>query len=136
MNRRYRLRRSADFARVRQNGRLWANRFLVLAALPNDLTLSRFGFVVGKRLGGAVERNRIKRLLRETVRRNMDSIPAGWDCVLIARAPLSTPTYAQIESAACQLFRRATLGQPVERERGTMVTTGGGTGFRGQIQLV
>ena len=136
MNRRHRLRRSSDFARVRLNGRSWAHRLLVLAVVPNELEVSRFGFVVSRRVGGAVRRNGVRRLLRETTRRNMSSIPNGWDCVLIARTPLSVATFSQTEVALVQLLQRAFLWRPSEGEDRPMESGAGRTGLRKQLLSV
>src|SRR6185312_15494468 len=68
MERALRLTYDADFRRVRTQGRSWAHPFAILCALPNNLPHNRYGFSVSKRLGGAVVRNRVKRLLREAVR--------------------------------------------------------------------
>lgn len=136
MNRRHRLRRSYDFARVRLNGRSWAHRLLVLAVVPNGLEVSRFGFVVSRRVGGAVRRNRVRRLLRETTRRNMSLIPNGWDCVLIARTPLSVATFSQTEAALVQLLQRAFLWRPSEGESRPIKSDAGGTGLRKQLSSI
>ena len=109
MERKHRLKRSRDFARVRADGKSWAHRLVVLAAVPNGGGVSRFGFIASKRVGNAVKRNRAKRLLREAVRQNFSFIPAGWDCVLIARAPLPEATFAQVKAAVTQLLERAGL---------------------------
>ncbi len=104
-----RLKHSDDFARVRRAGSSWRNRLVVLAAVPNELGLSRFGLVVSGRLGTAVRRNRAKRLLREAIRRNIGHISEGWDCVLIARQALATASLVEIESAIIELLERASL---------------------------
>jgi ribonuclease P protein component len=111
MNRRHRLKHPRDFARVRAQGDSWAHRLVVLAAVPNGRDDSRFGFVASKRLGKAVKRNRAKRLLREAVRQNIHVVPSGWDCVFIARPPLSGATFAETEAAVTQLLKRASLGR-------------------------
>ena len=82
---------------------------LVLCALPNELTYSRFGFAVNSRIGGAVCRNRIKRRLREIVRLQQDNFQPGWDIVLIARQPIRSADYHEMEVACARLFRRAQL---------------------------
>jgi len=103
------LRRSSDFARVRANGDTWAHQLVVLAAVPNERDISRFGFVTGKRMGTAVKRNRAKRVLWEAVRQLLPRIPVGWDYVLIARSPLSEATSADARAAIIQLLKCARL---------------------------
>jgi ribonuclease P protein component len=83
-----RLSRSAEFDRVYRQGRSVANRYLVLYAFPRGGgEPARVGFSVGRKVGGAVERNKLKRLLREACARQRDALPAGHDIVLVARAP-------------------------------------------------
>jgi len=80
-----------------------------MCVLPNGFTYSRFGFSISKRIGNAVERNRIKRRLREAIRLRMDSIKAGWDIVFIARRPIRTADYHELDVACARLLRRAHL---------------------------
>ena len=65
MRKERRLTRARDFAAVRNEGRAWSDRCLVVVVRPNDTDTCRVGFSVGKRLGNAVVRNRTKRRLRE-----------------------------------------------------------------------
>ena len=88
-------------------GRWWSTPLLTLRALPNALSNSRFGFLVSKRVGGAVVRNRAKRRLREIVRR--ESVIPGWDMVLIARPRMAQASFAEVESAVRDLLRRGRL---------------------------
>jgi ribonuclease P protein component len=84
-----RLSRSRDFDAVYRQGRSVSSRFLVLYWFPHDDPgAPRFGFSVPKSVGGAVERNRIKRQLREVWQARLDRVPAGNDYVLIVRPGL------------------------------------------------
>src|SRR3954452_12803135 len=87
--RRRRLSRSAEFDRVYREGRSHAGRHLVLYSFPregDDDTAPRLGLSVGRKVGGAVERNKVKRLVREAFWQSEDSLPAGHDFVVVARA--------------------------------------------------
>lgn len=105
----YRLRKNDDFQRARRQGQSWANKLLVLSATPNGLAHSRFGFSVSRRLGKATIRNRIKRLMREAVRRQKNHVSSGWDVVWIARQPMREADFSAVEQAVEQLFRCARL---------------------------
>jgi ribonuclease P protein component len=84
-----RLSRSRDFDAVHRRGRSVSSRFLVLYWLPQDEPAEpRVGFAVPRAAGGAVERNRIKRRLREAWRERIERVPEGNDYVLIVRPGL------------------------------------------------
>jgi ribonuclease P protein component len=107
MDRRYRLTGSADFQRVRRTGKAYAHPLVVLMTCPNGLDRSRFGITAGRRVGGAVVRNRAKRLLREAVRRHVDRIGPGWDIVLVARPGLLSARWPSLAEAVDQLIRQS-----------------------------
>jgi len=109
MKRQYRVRKNSRFQEIRAQAKAFSNDLLVLAALRNDLPYSRFGFSVSTRIGGAVQRNRIKRRLREIMRLRMAQIQPGWDIVLIARRPIRDADYAKLEVACARLLGRAHL---------------------------
>jgi ribonuclease P protein component len=84
-----RLSRSRDFDAVYRQGRSVSSRFLVLYWFPQEEAAApRFGFSVPKSVGGAVERNRIKRQLREIWSARLEQVAAGHDYVLIVRPGL------------------------------------------------
>ena len=84
--RRRRLSRSGEFDRVYREGRSHASRHLVVYAFPrSDAESPRLGVSVGRKLGGAVERNRVKRLLREAFWARAEALPDGLDFVIVAR---------------------------------------------------
>jgi len=81
-----RLSRSAEFERVYRQGRSTANRHLVLYAFPNAASdRPRLGLSVSRKVGGAVERNKVKRMLRESFARVEPTLREGQDVVLVAR---------------------------------------------------
>ena len=109
MQRRHRLKKSAEFQRVRALKRSWAHPLLVLYVAPNDLEITRVGISVSKRIGKAVVRNRVKRLIREAVRGYLPSLPGGQDLVFIARAAAAESSYERISDAVAKLLGRAGL---------------------------
>jgi ribonuclease P protein component len=115
-----RLSRSEDFARVYRAGRSVANKYLVLyyfersePVLPGGEARPRVGFSVSKRLGTAVDRNRVKRVLREAFRANDQSLKGNMDFVLIARTPivelLEAGGLKAVEAKMLEVFRKASL---------------------------
>jgi ribonuclease P protein component len=107
MERRIRLRRTSDVQRVYREGRSWRHPLLVLVTRPNGLNLSRVGIAASRKLGGAVARNRAKRLLREAARHLYPQLKAGWDVMLIARSKILESKEPQVEKALAQLMKRA-----------------------------
>src|ERR1044071_1858852 len=102
-----RLRSNRDFRRVYAKGRSHVHPLLVLYVLPNPEVEHRFGFSVSKKLGGAVQRNRLKRRLREVCKARAGEIKPGFDFVVVARKQLAEVDFAAIEAAADELFRKA-----------------------------
>ena len=100
-----RLRRRKEFDTVFKRGQLLTSRLLVLRSVPNQLQHNRYGFVTSKRLGNAVVRNRVRRRLREGIRRL--TIRPGWDIVISARAPAAQADFHQLKAAVANLFTRA-----------------------------
>ena len=104
MQRRSRLTGAKRFSQIHKDGSSAANRLLVIRVLPNGTEQTRFGFVVSKRIGNAVVRNKVKRRLREAVRTH--PVAAGWDAIFIARKGSEKATYQKLQQAADNLLRR------------------------------
>lgn len=84
----------------------------VMKATPNGLSLSRYGFSVSKKVGKAVRRNRVKRLLREIMREQ--PLKPGWDIVIIARPQAAGAGFRQMQRAVTGLLARAHLLESYE----------------------
>ena len=116
MKRSLRLRHTADIQRVRQHGKTQRNPYVVLlyAQQPQDpatpsYPYTRVGVVAGKRLGSAVIRNKVKRQLRAIMQKVYPSLPKQYDILLIARQPINTASFQQIETAVQTSLQRAGL---------------------------
>ena len=107
MQRRHRLTGDKRYSQIHRQGRSLANRLLVLRCLANGQEHSRFGFMVSKRVGNAVVRNKVRRRLREAVRAN--PVAGGWDVVFIARRGIEQAGFPQLRRATDNLLRRARL---------------------------
>lgn len=119
--RRLRLRRSSDFEQVRRRGRTVSSPLIVLRVAPNGLAQNRYGFAVGRRVGKAVRRNRVKRWLREAVRRMHPHLQQGYDLVFVARGTLvdESVTYHEVAATVESLLKRAGLWEERDREGGS-----------------
>jgi ribonuclease P protein component len=109
LKRRFRLTRATDFERVRRFGKSYAHPLIVLITLPNEMDISRFASGAGRSLGNSVQRNRAKRILREIVRQSFPRIAPGWDVILLARKPMSTAGFKEVEVAINNLLIKANL---------------------------
>jgi ribonuclease P protein component len=103
-----RLRCRSDFQNAFRKGLRASDARLTIWADRNGLPYSRLGIVVGRKYGGAVQRNRIKRLLREAFRLNRERLPAGVDLVCAPRAGGTggTRSLAEITTSLIRLATR------------------------------
>jgi ribonuclease P protein component len=109
MQRQFRLRHRADFERVRSEGRSWQDRLVAMTVAPNALGYNRFGFITSRHLGGAVVRNRVRRVLREIVRLSAPRLRPGSDITFVARNAIVGQPYSTVKDALEKLFKRAGL---------------------------
>lgn len=109
MDRGHRLTRSQDFQRVRTAGKSYAHPLVVLVACRNELEHARYGIRAGRAVGGAVERNRARRRLREALRPMFPTIAPGWDVVLVARTETADAAWSELQTGLANLVRRAGL---------------------------
>ncbi|MFC1952523.1 ribonuclease P protein component [Chloroflexota bacterium] len=107
MGREERLTRPQQYASVYSEGSSRVSSLLVLRALPNGLSLSRYGLSVSKRVGNAVTRNRLKRQLREILR--VVPLKTGWDVVFIVRPVAARADYSSLKRTVEDLLSRIEL---------------------------
>lgn len=105
------LRKNKEFQCIYQHGKSYANRLMVLYVfVPNKAKSRKVGFAAGKKLGNAVTRNRVKRLLREAYRLNQCKIVNdGLNILLVGRKPMTSVKYNVVEKAFINLCVKAKL---------------------------
>jgi ribonuclease P protein component len=114
VQRKFRLTRSTDFKRVRRTGKSYAHPFVVLVVQTSEAPRVRVGVTAGRSVGGAVQRNKAKRLIREAMRPLLPQLAPGWDLILIARPALLTSTMQEIRQTLLGLLHRARIFSPVQ----------------------
>ena len=97
------LKKNRDFQNVYNNGKSYANKYLVMYVLENNLNRNRIGISVSKKVGNSVIRHRITRLIRESYRLQEDVFNSSLDIVVIARSTTREVGYKEIESALLHL---------------------------------
>lgn len=99
------LKKNRDFQNVYQNGRSFANKYLVMYVLKNNLGSNRVGISVSKKVGNSVVRHRLTRLIREVYRLHEDMFNSGLDIVVLARVNAKSILYTDMESAVLHLAK-------------------------------
>jgi ribonuclease P protein component len=103
-----RLTRASEYDRVKRDGLVRRGKLLTLSAIAVENSgLCRVGFITTRRLGGAVVRNRVRRRLREIVRRHQHALRQDFWIVLIARRDAANASYRVLEDEWLRLARRA-----------------------------
>jgi ribonuclease P protein component len=107
------LSRPQDFTAVQGSGLSKSNPLFTARFLRTDLETTRFGLSTGRKLGGAVVRNRVRRRLREALRVMAPSFQPGWDVLIIARPAIVEADHATLVGALRRLLHRGgVLGGP------------------------
>lgn len=107
-SRKYRLSKSSDFKRVFTKGKRTATPLFVIYSLRNHLPYSRLGIQVKARIGTAVRRNRIKRIVREVFRRIKEESPETLDLVFIAEKGLREIQFRSFEAEFQKVWKKLT----------------------------
>ncbi len=98
-----------DFNAVHNRGRAFTNHALILLIVNDERYNGKVGFAAGKKLGGAVVRNRVKRLMREAYRLNKNFLRRNCGMILVGRKFLVTAKFKDAEKAFLDLCRKAKL---------------------------
>ena len=103
------LRGKKDFGRVYNRGKSIRDRYLVLIYLKNGLPYNRTAFLASKKVGNSVQRNRAKRLMKESYRARMDDIKEGYDLIMIARNTINGRKSGEVGESLEKSMRKAHL---------------------------
>ncbi|MDR0879643.1 MAG: ribonuclease P protein component [Clostridioides sp.] len=104
------LKKDADFRKVYRHGKSFATKHLVIYVLKNKSDRSRLGISVSKKVGKAVTRNRVRRLIKEVYRLNIDEkIKPGYDIVFIARNSSKDAGFNDIQKSMGYLTRKSAV---------------------------
>jgi ribonuclease P protein component len=101
-----RVRRRSEFLRIQRQGRKVATRSFLLFLRKNGLGRARLGVTVSKRVGNAVRRNRLKRLVREVYRRHRGAFPGDADLVVVAKKTATVDSYEEVQGELLKSMRK------------------------------
>lgn len=105
-----RLLKRSEFLSVSRHGRKLQDSWFLVFCLPGRKERPRLGITVSKRVGNAVTRNRLKRLIREFFRKNRDLLEANWDINIIAKPAAAKLTTREVEASLNRLFSKIKAG--------------------------
>lgn len=100
------LRNDKDFSKIYKRGKSVGDRYVVLFYRKNGLPYNRTGFLASKKVGNSVQRNRAKRLMKESYRKLEGTLPTGYDFILIARNTINGKKCAEVEKSLYSAFKR------------------------------
>jgi len=103
------LKKNYEFRRLYNRGKSSASKCVVVYCIKTNRPYNRLGITVSSKLGGAVQRNRIRRRLKEVCRLNRDSLHIGYDIVVVARMRSRYAGWSEIESSVLSIFKKLNL---------------------------
>ena len=118
MKKEERIRKNSHYRYIYNRGRSYSNEYLVLYKFPNRKKINRLGISVSKKVGNSVMRNRIKRLIRESFRKNKNDFKTGYDLIFVARKKSAEADYIIIENSIRFLLNKGGLvkdGENIEK---------------------
>jgi ribonuclease P protein component len=104
-----RIKKNTDYQTVFKKGKQISGRGVILYYSKNSAQDTRVGIIVSKKVGNAVVRNRIKRIIREIFRLNWPDIKSGYDIIIITRKSIREKSFHDIEKTFIDIMRRAGL---------------------------
>ena len=110
------LKKNWDFQLVYKNGTSYANRYLVMYVLENQLNRNRIGISVSKKVGNSVVRHHLTRLIRESYRLNEEKFACGYDMIVIVRVSGKEQGFRSLESALLHLGKLHKILRSEENE--------------------
>lgn len=99
------LKKNQDFRNVYENGKSYADKYLVMYVLENNKNINRLGISASKKVGNSVVRHRFARLVRESYRLHENIFNSGLDIVVVARKSAASVGFLEIESALLHLSK-------------------------------
>ncbi len=102
-----RLKKNIDFTNVYKKGKSMADKYVVLYTYKNSEPYARVGFTASKKVGKSVDRNRARRLMKESFRKNQNYVQAGFDLVFIARAAIKDSSYEDVERSLRRVMKKS-----------------------------
>ena len=103
------LTKNYEFRRLYNKGKSAASKYVAVYCAKNSSSENRLGITVSTKLGGAVQRNRIRRRLKEIYRLNEHSLRTGYSIVIVARASSKNAVWSQLESSVLYIFGKLGL---------------------------
>ncbi|MDR1391573.1 MAG: ribonuclease P protein component [Clostridiales bacterium] len=103
------INKNRDFKKIYVRGKSFAETFLVMYFIKNNLKINRLGITVSKKIGNSVKRNRVKRRIKAVYILNSNNIKVGYDIVLIGRNKTNTAKFSEIEKCFWHILKRNNL---------------------------